>query len=88
MKRPIWTRVLIALSACAVLAGGITLAVTSSQPRSFGWIAYTPRSDFIFTPGIGNFFSDPSIIGFLLVALGLIGLAFWAGFVLGSRRRF
>ncbi|MCW4457179.1 hypothetical protein [Microbacterium sp. MPKO10] len=88
MKRPVWTRVLVALSVCAVLAGGITLIVTSFQPRSFGWFAYPPQSEFIFTPGVGSFFSDPSFIGCLLIALGLIGLAFWAGFSLGSRRRF
>lgn len=88
MKSWPWTRVLLIVAVCAVVAGVVTLSVVSmsTQTVSFGWFAYAPLSHTAFGAGSGYFVSWAEMIGYLVLAVGLIGLAFWAGIRVGSRR--
>ena len=74
------------LSAAAglvLLVGGVVVAL---RPRAYGWTAYTPLSDAVFSPGV--VLLDPVGIAALTVAaLGLAVLAGAVGYHLGVRRR-
>ena len=77
------------LAAGAVLiVVGVIVGVTAPTETSFGWSAYAPLSQGTFS-GSGNPLLVPRqlAIAAALVAVGLITLAFCAGWALGRRRR-
>ncbi|GAA4343122.1 hypothetical protein [Microbacterium rhizosphaerae] len=69
------------------VAGVVTLALGLATPVSFGWFAYQPLADATFTPtGTGVVVSRATVIGFVLLTIGLVGLAFLGGLRAGKRR--
>ncbi|MCU1405889.1 MAG: hypothetical protein JWQ43_2192 [Glaciihabitans sp.] len=79
-------RFVLILAIGAVIVGTITVATASTQTFSFGWTAYAPLSDTTFSPPGARFLSPSAVAGFLVLAAGLVALAFWGGFAVGSRR--
>ncbi|MFB4349636.1 hypothetical protein [Microbacterium sp. CR_7] len=70
-----------------VVAGLAATVVGLMTPVSFGWFAYQPLSSATFAGDGGGFFvSRTTVIGFVLLALGLIAVAFLAGLRLAGRR--
>lgn len=70
-----------------VIAGLAATVVGLMTPVSFGWFAYQPLSSATFAgDGSGFFVSRTTAIGFVLLALGFITLAFLAGWRLAGRR--
>ncbi|MEN0023493.1 hypothetical protein MRBLWO14_001634 [Microbacterium sp. LWO14-1.2] len=70
-----------------VIAGLAATVVGLMTPVSFGWFAYQPLSSATFVgDGSGFFVSRTTAIGFVLLALGFVALAFLAGLRLGGRR--
>jgi heme/copper-type cytochrome/quinol oxidase subunit 1 len=57
------------------------LLITKKEPASFGWFAYAPLSNEAFTP-----MSPFNVAGLIVVVAGLILIAGWVGFQLGSRK--
>ena len=69
-----------------VLAGVVTIVVGLTSPVSFGWFAYQPLAHATFAPGGDSVFvSRTTVTGFVVFALGLIALAFLAGWRLAKR---
>jgi heme/copper-type cytochrome/quinol oxidase subunit 1 len=61
-------------------AGVLILIVGLATPAAFGWFAYQPLAHATFAPtAAGVFVSRTTIVGFILLAIGLIALAFLAG---------
>jgi heme/copper-type cytochrome/quinol oxidase subunit 1 len=69
-----------------VVAGVITIVVGQSSPVTFGWFAYQPLADATFMPG-GDavIVARATVTGFVVCALGLVSLAFLAGWRLGKK---
>jgi heme/copper-type cytochrome/quinol oxidase subunit 1 len=68
-----------------LLGVGVSIQIwAASQPTSFGWFAYAPLSGAQFTPS-----ASPNVWpwGMVLTSAGLVTLAFWAGLLVGRRRR-
>jgi len=85
-KRPI-RMILIPLAAVAVvIAGVVAIVIAAPQSASFGWFAYAPLSGTVFNPDGAMVVSWGAIAGAAAVALGLAGLAFWAGFTIATSR--
>ncbi|WP_344796675.1 hypothetical protein [Frondihabitans peucedani] len=78
-------RAVLVAAAVAILVGGVLLVVAQTAQTSYGWFAYAPLSDTVFTPGPGG----SALPSAGLIALGLVVGAFWAGTLrgLGLRRR-
>ena len=79
-----------AWGAAGVLAatGAVVFIVGLLTPVPFGWFAYQPLADATFTPGgAGVFLSRTTIVGVVLLAIGLVALAFLAGRRSGTNRR-
>lgn len=78
-----WTAagVVVAVGVIVVIAGLLTHV-------PFGWFAYQPLANATFAPaGSGVFVSRLTIVGSVVLGLGLFGLAFLAGWHWrGSRR--
>ncbi|QLD10976.1 hypothetical protein [Microbacterium oleivorans] len=73
----------IAWGAAALLAvTGVVITVIqlvrATQPASFGWFAYQPISNAVFTPAV-TFVSPQMWGGIVTLVVGLIALAFLAG---------
>ena len=62
------------------LAVGVLL-VTKKEPASFGWFAYAPLSNEAFMP-----MSPFNVAGLVFIVAGLVLMAGWVGFQLGSRK--
>lgn len=76
-----------AITAALLLAGATTIIAGALTPVSFGWFAYQPLADATFGPhGEAVFLSRTVIIGFTIFALGLLALAFLAGWRLAKRQ--
>ena len=62
------------------------LIVGLLTPVSYGWFAYQPLADATLTPG-GNdvVLSRVTIIGSILLTMGLLALAFLAGLSAGAK---
>jgi len=70
-----------------ILVGVVTIAVGLLTPVTFGWFAYQPLADATFNPvGDALLVSRTTVVGFIVIALGLIALAFLAGWRLARRR--
>ena len=68
-----------------VLTGVVTVIIGLSSPVSFGWFAYQPLANAVFVPGGGVFVSRMTIVGFAVLTVGLIALAFIGGWRLARR---
>jgi heme/copper-type cytochrome/quinol oxidase subunit 1 len=73
--------VLPAVGLAAVLAG--CLIAWSNATTSFGWFAYAPLNDQIFTGSGTALVSQGTQIGLAVAVAGLLVLAFWAGYRIG-----
>jgi len=60
-------------------AGAVVLVVGLLTPVTFGWFAYQPLADATFVPGAGVFLSGVTIIGWVIMTIGLLAVAFLAG---------
>ena len=70
-----------------LLIGAVTTVVGLLTPVTFGWFAYQPLADATFNPvGDALLVSRTTVVGFIVVTLGLIALAFLAGWRLARRR--
>ena len=67
--------------------GVVVLGVASARPVSFGWFAYAPVSDTTFTAEGVHVFSTATLVGAVVLVVGLLGLAAWLGYRRGARRR-
>ncbi|MBT2250614.1 hypothetical protein JHV56_18145 [Arthrobacter sp. BHU FT2] len=74
------------LALAAVLAGGL-VAWDGRQESSFGWFAYAPLSNDIFSGSGMTFVTRGTQAGLAIAVAGLLALAFWAGFRIGRRPR-
>lgn len=71
------------LGLVAVLAG--VVIAKSNETASFGWFAYAPLSEQVF---IGNgvaLVSQGTQLGLAVTVIGLLVLAFWAGYRTGRQ---
>ena len=76
-----------AIAGVLVLTGAVVLIVGLLTPVSYGWFAYQPLADAAFTPGGGDVvLSRVTIIGSILLTMGLLALAFLAGWRTGAKR--
>ncbi|HYH76570.1 MAG TPA: hypothetical protein VD841_03590 [Arthrobacter sp.] len=75
--------VLPAVGLAAVLAGCII--AWSNATTSFGWFAYAPLSDQLFTGAGTALVSQGTQIGLAVAVAGLLVLAFWAGYRFGRQ---
>ncbi|MCS5716137.1 hypothetical protein NVV95_16445 [Herbiconiux sp. CPCC 205716] len=74
------------LAVAAIVAGVVTVVVSTPQSASFGWFAYAPLSGTMFSPAGAVVIGWGSVLGAIVVAGGIAGLAFWAGWMLGRMR--
>jgi len=75
---------MVVLGAVAAVIGLVLLLLPSGQ-ASFGWFAYAPLSDTTFFPP-GGLLSPQSQIGMVLIIVGLVLLAFGAGWFSGNAK--
>lgn len=68
------------------VAGVVVLAVDAARPVSFGWFAYAPLSDTVFTADGLHVLSTASLVG-AVVVIGLLLVAACLGYRRGARRR-
>ena len=76
-------------AAVLLAAGVIMIAIGLFTPMgtaAFGWFAYQPLANATFTPGGSAVVLSPiTVAGWVILAVGLIMLAFFAGRVAGRR---
>jgi heme/copper-type cytochrome/quinol oxidase subunit 1 len=73
------------VAALAVVLVGCFVAWNNSQNVSFGWFAYAPLSNEPFS-GSGLAFVTPGTqAGLAIAVVGLLVLAFWAGYRIGTK---
>lgn len=72
------------LGLVAVLVGCI-VAWNSNANASFGWFAYAPLSNEPFSGSGMAFVTQGTQIGLAIAVVGLLVLAFWAGFRTGRK---
>jgi hypothetical protein len=73
------------IAALAVVLVGCFVAWSNSQNVSFGWFAYAPLSNEPFS-GSGLAFVTPGTqAGLAIAVVGLLVLAFWAGYRTGTK---
>lgn len=65
----------------AVLVG--CLVAWSNAGASFGWFAYAPLNDQLFLGNGMAFVTQGTQIGLAVAVIGLLVLAFWAGYRIG-----
>ena len=75
---------IVVLGAVAAVIGLVLLLLPNGQ-ASFGWFAYAPLSDTTFFPP-GGLLSPRSQIAMAVSIVGLVVLAFGAGWMLGQRQ--
>ena len=75
-----------AIAGVLVLTGVVVLIVGLLTPVTYGWFAYQPLADATFTPGSNEVvLSRVSIIGSIVLTMGLLALAFLAGLRAGAK---
>ena len=74
-----------AFSRCHRAAGGCIVAWNQQATASFGWFAYAPLSNDTFSGSGLTFVTQGTQIGLGIAVLGLLILAFWAGYRSGRR---
>ncbi|MHA7298923.1 hypothetical protein [Pseudarthrobacter sp. MDT3-1] len=80
-----WLPLLAPLLAAAAVATG--LAAILAPRQEIGWFAYAPLSNQTFTADTIVLMDSGARAGYLLIAMGLLTLAFWLGYRLGLRRQ-
>ena len=76
-----------AIAGILVVTGVVVLVVGLLTPVTFGWFSYQPLADATFTPGgSGVFLSRATIIGSIVLMIGLLALAFLVGWRAGVKR--
>lgn len=74
------TTVLMLLLGLAVVTGGmVTAQIGRSEQFSFGWFAYAPLSNETFSSESLLILGPLTQAGYVIAAVGLLVLAFWAG---------
>ena len=87
-----WRRQLVAdlaapLLAVSLLLAGLVLTSLPVSSQDVGWFAYAPLSQQpIQLPGL-LLVGPEAWAGIAMISLGLLILAFWSGYRLGTRRR-
>jgi heme/copper-type cytochrome/quinol oxidase subunit 1 len=59
--------------------GAVVLIIGLLTPATFGWFAYQPLAEATFVPGGGVFLSHTTIVGLVVLMIGLLSVAFLAG---------
>jgi hypothetical protein len=80
-----WRRLLIPVLGAAAAATG--LAAVLAPRREIGWFAYAPLANQTFTSDQIVLMDSGARAGYVLLAAGLLTLAFWWGYRLGVRRQ-
>ena len=71
-----------------MLTGVVVLVMGLVTPVTPGWFAYQPLADATFTPGgSGVFIARLTIIGLIILTIGLLAIAFLVGWRAGAKRR-
>lgn len=80
------------LSAAAVPAAGLVAVLVgcfvawTNANTTIGWFAYAPLSNQPFSGNGMTFVTEGTQIGLAVAVIGLLVLAFWAGYRIGKRR--
>lgn len=77
--------ILPAVGLVAVLVGVVIAWSNDTASASFGWFAYAPLSEQIFMGDGVAFVSQGMQVGLTIAVLGLLVLAFWAGYRIGRQ---
>lgn len=85
-KRTRLSAVVVPLLGVAALLVGCIVAWNQQATASFGWFAYAPLSNDMFNGSGMVFVTQGTQIGLGIAVLGLLVLAFWAGYRSGQRR--
>lgn len=80
-------RFLLAVAVLVVVAGLVIAIISDAQPISFGWVAYAPLSGDVFDPNNARLVSGSTATGLVIMTIGLLAVAFWAGLTVGARRQ-
>jgi len=76
------------IASALVAVGVVVLIVGLLTPVAFGWFAYQPLSGAMFAPASsGVFLSRTTIVGWIVVTAGCLGLAFLLGRRSGEAQR-
>jgi heme/copper-type cytochrome/quinol oxidase subunit 1 len=73
--------------AASLLLAGLVLASLPVSSRDVGWFAYAPLSQQAFQLQGLVMIGAEAWTGIAMISLGLLILAFWSGYRVGSRRR-
>lgn len=85
-KRTSFSAVVVPFLGVAALLVGCIVAWNQQANASFGWFAYAPLSNDTFSGSGLTFVTQGTQIGLGTAVLGLLILAFWAGYRSGRRR--
>jgi heme/copper-type cytochrome/quinol oxidase subunit 1 len=80
-----WRRLLMPVLAAAAFASGIAAVLAPRQDT--GWFAYAPLANQTFISDQIVLMDTGARAGYVLMAAGLLTLAFWLGYRLGVRRK-
>jgi heme/copper-type cytochrome/quinol oxidase subunit 1 len=75
--------VLVAVAGLVLIVSG---GAVGSRPRGFGWTAYAPMSQEVFSPGL-IVLDRAGLLSLVMTVAGLVLIAGAIGYALGSRRR-
>ena len=67
------------IAGAIVVLGIVTIVIGLSTPASIGWFAYQPLANATITLGDSVLLSRTTVLGFGVLTLGLLALAFLAG---------
>lgn len=87
VRLPWLARLAVPLAAAAMLVVGAVLLARPVHQDSVGWFAYAPLSQQTFFPDSLPVMDPGKWTGLWLIGVGLLTLAFWAGFRTGRRTR-
>jgi hypothetical protein len=80
-------RILLGAGIVAPIVGiGLITFGALPEPASFGWSAYAPLPHTVYIATGAHAFSTMEVVGFIVLVVGLLALAFWGGHAVGSRR--
>lgn len=79
-------RLLLLSAIVALIVGIVVTAVPASRPATFGWFEYSPLSS-ANGPLDGLYIiSTTGVVGVVILGVGLMALAFWAGLRVARRQ--
>jgi uncharacterized membrane protein len=89
--RPGWRKLVADLAApllgVSLLLAGLILTSLPVRSQDFGWFAYAPLSQQTFQLQGLVLIGPEAWAGIAMISLGLLILAFWSGYRVGSRSR-